>query len=648
MADLSGSYCFAPDLGIWQRPDAAPFRYSDGDAVEQGLYTALQAARDRSLFSSELAALQKDWPTVYHLSDKRANLLRPFEKALVSNARILELGCGCGAVTRYLGEHAREVCAVEGSARRGAIAALRCADLKNVVVIADRIQDVPEALGQFDLVTLIGVLEYARVYGGGKGAELELLRQARRFVKPGGALVLAIENKLGLKYLAGVPEDHLGISWAGPTNAYRENGVATYSRKELLRLLQEAGFGECEQFVPLPDYKLPATIITREGLNSDSELCDLGAFLTQGQRQNEDQALFNLQESWRSVYEAGLLADLADSLCFIAHAEKSPGASSHEAGILVQHFGALPVSHKQYAKTVSLRKTPSGLEVIRAQLFPEARTTATAYTHVLSDEPYYSGTLLIDKIRRCMLRSGWTVEELARAFAPWVHFLLSHTLPDDRLPGNFLDLTPFNFIIDTQGACHPFDLEWEKKGTLPILYILMRGITYSLSRCGVVACPDPNVDIRYEFLVKNILQYFSISYSDSELESSWEEEHLFRTAMGYKNILWEVIKKSSLPISFSNVSEILEIRKNMHLLNQKNNMLIKENNDLRILNQKNYVLVKENNTLMEEKETLMKEKKELALKYTHMKNTYALNLEGMKRKLKRFSSQAQDAKNEKE
>ncbi len=57
----------------------------------------------------------------------------------------------------------------------------------------------------FDVVTLIGVLEYARVYGG-PGGEVKLLQQARSYLKPDGLLVLAMENQLGLKYFAGIPE----------------------------------------------------------------------------------------------------------------------------------------------------------------------------------------------------------------------------------------------------------------------------------------------------------------------------------------------------------------------------------------------------------------------------------------------------------
>ncbi len=61
---------------------------------------------DPSSLSSELRAAITDWPSQYHLSAKRANLLRPFAEDL-RGKRVLEIGAGYGAITRYLGETAR-------------------------------------------------------------------------------------------------------------------------------------------------------------------------------------------------------------------------------------------------------------------------------------------------------------------------------------------------------------------------------------------------------------------------------------------------------------------------------------------------------------------------------------------------------------
>ena len=82
--------------------DAPPFTYSDGE-VEEYIAKVVAEASDRSLTSFALAAGINDWASHYHLSHTRSYLLRPLQD-LLQKSRVLELGAGCGALTRYLGE----------------------------------------------------------------------------------------------------------------------------------------------------------------------------------------------------------------------------------------------------------------------------------------------------------------------------------------------------------------------------------------------------------------------------------------------------------------------------------------------------------------------------------------------------------------
>lgn len=68
---------------------------------------------------------------------------------------------------------------------------------------------------RFDYVTLIGVLEYAKSYIGKDNPYPEYLEKINRLLKPGGKILIAIENRLGLKYFAGCREDHVGREFVG-------------------------------------------------------------------------------------------------------------------------------------------------------------------------------------------------------------------------------------------------------------------------------------------------------------------------------------------------------------------------------------------------------------------------------------------------
>ena len=122
---------------IWRRPGYAGIAYSDGDAIEERLGAVIARAADRTVLSTELAAQVTDWPSLYHLSGSRANVLRPFA-GLLEGKDVLEIGAGCGALTRYLGECGARVLALEGTPRRAAIARSRTRELDNVTVVSDR------------------------------------------------------------------------------------------------------------------------------------------------------------------------------------------------------------------------------------------------------------------------------------------------------------------------------------------------------------------------------------------------------------------------------------------------------------------------------------------------------------------------------
>ncbi|MCL1894361.1 MAG: protein N-lysine methyltransferase family protein, partial [Holophagaceae bacterium] len=63
---------------------------------EDRLLSILKSAGDISANSRELQFYQTDWPSIYHLSSLRGNLLRPFLGHFSSGKSVLELGAGCG------------------------------------------------------------------------------------------------------------------------------------------------------------------------------------------------------------------------------------------------------------------------------------------------------------------------------------------------------------------------------------------------------------------------------------------------------------------------------------------------------------------------------------------------------------------------
>ena len=285
------------------------FNYSDGEESEAKLFSILTKTADLSCGSSKLQAEICDWPTQYHLSGTRANLLRPLNLDGVS--RVLELGCGCGSITRYLGEQPGiQVDAVEGSPTRAGLAALRCADLPNITIMSANFNDIEFPEDYYDLVLFIGVAEYAGRFSGretDQEALLDLLNLGRRAAKANGVTLVAIENRLGLKYLMGASEDHYAIPYVGLDDYPESIGIRTYSQQQWREYTSV--FTATQFMYPFPDYKVPTAVI--------KDVSPATANSLKGHRSRDYSAAFdagdNEHKIWQGLAQAGTLGEHANS-----------------------------------------------------------------------------------------------------------------------------------------------------------------------------------------------------------------------------------------------------------------------------------------------------------------------------------------------
>ena len=245
--------------------------YSDGIEVEQKIFDLIDKAKDVSS-DSNFAALEYDnWPVRYHLCPERANVLRHLN---FSGLDVLELGAGMGGASRFVAENAKSFYAVEGTHQRLKALKRRLKGLENWDAKVCNIAKF-ETTRKFDAVLLIGVLEYAELYmdaAEGESAFENMMLKARSFLKPGGVVIVAIENRNGIKYWAGAPEDHTGQMFDGICGYPTGKSVQTFSRSQLLQVFANAGMSEIEEFYPWPDYKISHSVISRRFVERFPEL----------------------------------------------------------------------------------------------------------------------------------------------------------------------------------------------------------------------------------------------------------------------------------------------------------------------------------------------------------------------------------------
>lgn len=514
---LTPHYSYDDTRGHWvpcQGTEA--FAYSDGEAVEAGLLRIVLAATDRSTISPELARNIVDWPTKYHLSPLRANLLRPLAPHL--KGRILEIGAGCGAITRFLGESGAEVIALEGSPARARIAAARCAGLDNVQVVADALHRFP-IQPTFDVVTLIGVLEYAPKYFPAQGVDPvdAMLRHASGYLKPGGVLVVAIENQLGLKYFAGSGEDHVGIPMFGLEDRYPGSGIATFGRAELRARIESAGLPHQTWWYPFPDYKLPTVVANHAAL--ERTRCGLDHVIAPTFAKDPQApvyALFQPDRVWRVLNQNRVAADLANS--FLVVASRGPAVWSDKADAKVHHFAT--ERKPEYAKALTFRIAASSGEVSIEQrrLFPDTPVhPGIPLKHRLDPEPaYLEGELWTQRLQHLITSDHWSMANLGEWSATWLQTLIAAG-PFDvgpgqsdaraRVPGALLDAVPRNMLRRNDGGCVFIDQEWQLEQPLELGYMLFRGVYLTLLHLGEVAVPAPGTPTRIFDLCNAIMAH---------------------------------------------------------------------------------------------------------------------------------------------
>lgn len=460
-----------PESGV--RILGGPLPYADG--AEDELLEIMLGADDRSTGSDELVRHIHDWPTLYHLSRRRANLLRPLR--FPPGCRVLDIGAGTGVASRALGEAGCEVVALEGSLARARVAAARCAGLSNVEVLCGTPGDLDDADG-FDVVLLVGVLEYSDADIGGAGGPRALLDRAARLLRPGGALVVAIENQLGLKYLLGYAEDHLGEPFAGVEGYRSPGGIRTWSRAALRGLLQGAGFAEQRWLFPFPDYKLPVTVLSEAAY----EATDAVEFIDQWVRApvrdhaNAPSLLCDDRSAHRTMLDAGFGPDVSNSFLVVASSAPAAINALVDADVVAWRFGEDRT--RLWARETEVRASHDGWTVHRERTWPEEGRAERGWLRQRDAEvvPYLQGRTMeqefldavadADLERAKGLLSAWrsvldevTQKAVDRAAVDAHPFLPASAIT--MLPATHLDVALDNLVIRDGEPAVLVDDEWD-------------------------------------------------------------------------------------------------------------------------------------------------------------------------------------------
>lgn len=164
-------------------------------------------------------------------------------------------------------EKANYVASVELTKTRATINYERHKHCDNLDIFVGNLENITFE-GRFDYIIVNGVLEYAGSFISGTSPYETFLRRLSAYLNDDGSILVGIENRLGLKYFSGAKEDHTGELFEG-LDGYKtaDRSVKTFSKNEIINLMDRSGLKTDQFYYPFPDYKFPDFIYTDDGFD---------------------------------------------------------------------------------------------------------------------------------------------------------------------------------------------------------------------------------------------------------------------------------------------------------------------------------------------------------------------------------------------
>lgn len=460
---------------------------------------------------------KNSWPILYHLSALRGNIvdwlpIKPSDK-------VLEIGAGCGAITEKLSEKAGKVTCVDLSAKRSQINAYRNQDKDNIEIYVGNFSDIEPSLEEdYDYACMIGVFEYGQSYIHTETPYEDFLKIMQKHIKNNGRIVIAIENKFGLKYWAGCKEDHSGIYFDG-LEGYPEGGSArTFTRRGLERIFESCGVKEYSFYYPYPDYKFPTTIYSDRRLPNQGELID-----NMRNFDRDRMVLFNEKYVFDGIVQDGLFEQFSNSYMAILGPKidvsyvKYSNDRAREYALCTEILDMpdgrkvrkVPmnqdaVAHvremERFCRLLSKRYEGSGLSINPCRLAEDGS---------YAEFPFEEGVTLEELLDRCLEKED--MEEFYRLFDKYLSLI---SYGEDANVADY-DLIFANILVEGE-RWTVIDYEWTVERQIPTSEIAFRAVY-----CYVLEEEKRN-KLNLEFLLEKL------KISQEQAEAYQRQEGIFQ------------------------------------------------------------------------------------------------------------------------
>lgn len=523
------------------------FIYSDSKKSEKKLLAILDKVNDLSSQSDELDLFCDNWTSSYHLSSIRSNLIRPFFKKK-NNLSVLEIGCGCGAITRYLGENFKNVISIEGSYNRAVIAKKRCSDLKNVEIISSRFEEITFKK-KFDIVFCVGVLEYFNKYLNHINNPVNYsVNFFKEILNKNGKLFIAIENRLGLKYFSSCREEHTDILFDGLYGYKDKKGPRTFSLYEMKNILKKY-FKYTQFYYPFPDYKFPTLVLDDKCNFKKFKNIIIDNYNDKFKNPSNQKPFFDEIKILENYIDEGLFSYFSNSFVVIAQDFKKDNFNNND----LIFFNSTRKS--KFKTQTEIYKSKNSYKVTKSTI--NYISNFEKYKLDLNSNNWIVGERFDHILNNIYKTSSY--KKFILKLSEWVIFITKFS-KNNYLPNNFFDLNFENLIIK-DNKLFPIDLEWKTNSKVNIYNYIYRTLILYITKNHKKIYFLNKTHLSLKSRLKDILSELNITFSEETYKKTIESEYDFY---------------SSVNNNFTDTYFIFSLKLNFYLFS-KNNLLKNEN-----------------------------------------------------------------------
>ena len=566
--------------------------------------------------------LKKDnsWPVYYHLASNRQNILNwyPFKK----NATILEVNSELGALTPYLCSVAKKVVSIVSSNNSKNIIAEKTKNYKNIE-FEKKLDGIKE---KFDYIVMMDTIEN--------------LSNCVKLLKPSGKILLAVDNRFGLKYWCGAKDDLTNQVFGSI------NGNQMYSKKDLESLFEKNKL-KYNFYYLFPDHKFPELILTDEIL-LDNNNHTYNSFYKQPYHM-----FANEKKLFRDILNNGKVDFFANSFFIELSVKVIKKEVEYVKYNNYRNDKYALVTYKKNNKYYKKAIKKDGIEHIKnivkyAEILKEYNINLIP-VYLENDECYTEKCnnyhLLIDKII-ALFKVG-KIDEVYKEINKYVDFLYNHfntidisdkTTVFDKynikitdkqksklhfVKDGFIDLCFQNIIVDNSEYLL-IDQEWYEKN-VPLEYIIYRSVHLLVYNYNLFENSDEaNEMFNYIIKMVNIDRIYIKMFE--EINDNFMLSVVNK--IGIRST-YELYKSYGL-VPIININEILDNYNNyfdnLLLLNNQNNQIHMLNNMIKIQENELKMIKKDNYNKDIIIDELNKKNNDLSIKLSRIYNSKGYKL----------------------